>query len=133
MNQQQHDDQHDQQHDDQHDQETSSFKYQTTWESLDSRPLPAWYDQAKIGIFIHWGVFSVPSFVGVNSAGLSEWFWFYMGGGEGRKQAATKSSLDFMAKNFRPGFQYQDFANEFTAEFFDPDHWADIFQASGAK
>ena len=44
--------------------------YQPTWDSLDSRPLPAWYDEAKFGIFIHWGVFSVPSFV-------SEWFWWY--------------------------------------------------------
>lgn len=42
--------------------------YDPTWGSLDSRPLPPWYDQSKIGIFIHWGVFSVP--------GLgSEWFW----------------------------------------------------------
>ena len=45
-------------------------KYQPTWESIDSRPLPSWYDEAKFGIFIHWGVFSVPSFV-------SEWFWWY--------------------------------------------------------
>lgn len=43
-------------------------KYEPNWDSLDSRPLPKWYDEAKIGIFIHWGVFSVPSFG-------SEWFW----------------------------------------------------------
>lgn len=47
---------------------TSTPRYDPTWESLDSRPLPAWFDQAKFGIFIHWGVFSVPSFG-------SEWFW----------------------------------------------------------
>ena len=43
-------------------------QYKPDWDSLDSRPLPAWYDDAKFGIFIHWGVFSVPSFG-------SEWFW----------------------------------------------------------
>ena len=43
-------------------------QYDPTWESLDKRPLPSWYDEAKFGIFIHWGVFSVPSF-------RSEWFW----------------------------------------------------------
>lgn len=43
-------------------------KYEPNWDSIDSRPLPEWYDQAKFGIFIHWGVFSVPSFG-------SEWFW----------------------------------------------------------
>jgi len=45
------------------------IEYLPTWESLDTRPLPDWYDQAKVGIFIHWGVFSVPSYV-------SEWFWW---------------------------------------------------------
>lgn len=48
--------------------QTNITKYTPTWDSLDSRPLPQWYDEAKIGIFIHWGVFSVPSFG-------SEWFW----------------------------------------------------------
>lgn len=33
-----------------------------SWEELDGRPLPSWYDEAKFGIFIHWGVFSVPSY-----------------------------------------------------------------------
>ena len=33
-----------------------------TWESLDNRTLPAWYDESKFGIFLHWGVFSVPAF-----------------------------------------------------------------------
>ena len=47
---------------------TCTSKYEPTWESIDSRPLPEWFDQAKFGIFIHWGVFSVPSFG-------SEWFW----------------------------------------------------------
>lgn len=44
-----------------------SKKYTPDWPSLDSRPLPKWYDEAKIGIFIHWGVFSVPA--------MGEWFW----------------------------------------------------------
>ena len=37
-------------------------KYEPNWDSLDTHPLPEWYDNAKVGIFIHWGVFSVPSF-----------------------------------------------------------------------
>lgn len=43
-------------------------KFDPTWESLDSRPLPEWYDRDKFGIFIHWGVFSVPAH--------GEWFWY---------------------------------------------------------
>ena len=36
-------------------------QYTPDWTSLDKRPVPTWYDESKIGIFIHWGVFSVPS------------------------------------------------------------------------
>jgi Alpha-L-fucosidase len=38
------------------------FAVDPNWESLDARPLPKWYDESKFGIFIHWGVFSVPAF-----------------------------------------------------------------------
>ena len=41
--------------------------------------------------------------------------------------------VDFMSRNYPPGFTYADFAHDFTAEFFDPDYWADLFQESGAK
>src|ERR1700722_10237127 len=36
--------------------------YEANWESLDKRPVPQWYRDAKFGIFIHWGVYSVPGF-----------------------------------------------------------------------
>ena len=39
-----------------------SQTYQPTWESIDSRPVPAWFEDAKFGIFIHWGLYSVPAF-----------------------------------------------------------------------
>jgi len=94
--------------------------YQPTWESLDKRPLPSWYDEAKFGIFIHWGVFSVPSYV-------SEWFWWYW------KGIKRPDVVDFMNKNYPPQFTYADFAKEFTAEFFDADQWADLFKDSGAQ
>lgn len=100
---------------------SQSVKYEPTWNSLDSRPLPSWYDEAKLGIFIHWGVFSVPSFT-------SEWFWYYWKGPK-----PQKSAVDFMKNNFRPGFTYADFASQFTTEFYNPNEWADIFAASGAK
>jgi len=43
-------------------------RYEANWNSIDARPIPAWFDKAKVGIFLHWGVFSVPSF-------HNEWFW----------------------------------------------------------
>ena len=95
-------------------------KYDATWESLDKRPLPSWYDDAKLGIFIHWGVFSVPSFG-------SEWFV------EKWQVEKSEDYVNFMKANYPPNFTYGDFAAQFHAEFFDPEEWAEIFKASGAK
>ena len=98
----------------------TSARYEPNWKSLDTRPLPTWFDDAKFGIFIHWGVFSVPSFG-------SEWFWWYWKGDK------NKGYIDFMAKNYPPQFTYGDFASKFRAEFYNPSDWADIFAAAGAK
>nr|CAD7264897.1 unnamed protein product [Timema shepardi] len=97
----------------------TDVQYNATWESLDSRPLPPWYDEAKIGIFLHWGVFSIPGFG-------SEWFWQ-------RWKGNYSEYVEFMDKNYPPGYTYQDFARDFTAEFYNPDDWAELFQSSGAK
>ncbi|KAK3612044.1 hypothetical protein CHS0354_021727 [Potamilus streckersoni] len=96
-------------------------KYYPTWESLDARPLPSWYDEAKIGIFIHWGVFSVPSYG-------SEWFWYAWKG-----NPPAQDVIEFMKQNYPPNFTYGDFASMYTTEFFNPDQWADLFNASGAR
>uniref|UniRef100_H3APB6 Alpha-L-fucosidase n=1 Tax=Latimeria chalumnae TaxID=7897 RepID=H3APB6_LATCH len=95
-------------------------RYTPDWASLDSRPLPAWYDEAKFGVFLHWGVFSVPSFG-------SEWFWWHW------RAERISAYVDFMEKNYPPGFRYADFAPQFGAEFFNPDSWAELFEAAGAK
>ncbi|XP_066949010.1 alpha-L-fucosidase-like [Macrobrachium rosenbergii] len=95
-------------------------RYDPSWDSLDTRPLPQWYDDAKIGIFVHWGVFSVPSFG-------SEWFW------ELWKKAENPYYVNFMKENYPPNATYQDFASQFTAEFFDPEEWTEVFNASGAQ
>ncbi|XP_069692526.1 alpha-L-fucosidase-like [Periplaneta americana] len=100
-------------------QETSK-RYEPTWDSLDTRPLPQWFDDAKFGIFIHWGIYSVPSF-------SSEWFWYFW------KEESYSPIVNFMKENYPPNFTYQDFARDFTAEFYNPEDWAEIFQSSGAK
>lgn len=99
---------------------SQAVRYTPDWKSLDSRPLPKWYDEGKIGIFLHWGVFSVPSFG-------NEWFWYNW------KTAQQPGVVEFMQENYRPDFTYADFAEQFRAEFYDPYKWADIFNASGAN
>lgn len=95
-------------------------RYEPTWDSLDTRIIPKWYDEAKIGIFIHWGVFSVPSF-------KSEWFWYDW------KQKKDPAIIELMENNYKPGFEYSEFGPLFTAEFYDPNQWLELFQKSGAK
>ena len=99
---------------------TISKRYEPNWNSLQSRPLPPWYDEAKYGIFIHWSVFSVPSY-------MSAWFWYIW---EVQKNPAV---VEYMEANFPPGFTYEEFAPMFTAEFFNADEWVDLFKDAGAK
>ena len=96
----------------------SAKPYEPAWESLDTRPLPQWYDEAKVGIFLHWGVFSVLPF--------SEWVWYYW-------QNKDPKVVDYIKKYFPSDFSYADVASSFRADLYNTDQLADIFQASGAK
>lgn len=102
-------------------------QYQPNWDSLDKRALPSWYDQAKFGIFMHWGVYSVPSYGGGAAHSAGEWFWWSW------KGQNSSWAVNFMEEDYPPGFTYADFAPMFKAELFNPDEWAELFQASGAK
>jgi alpha-L-fucosidase len=97
--------------------------YQPTWESLDARPVPPWFKDAKFGIFIHWGVYSVP---GWSSKGqYAEW---YQNGLETNDTARIKYHKAKFGDR-----SYYDLANDFKAELFDPAEWAKLFERSGAK
>ena len=99
--------------------------YQPTWDSIDKRPTPQWFDDSKFGIFIHWGVYSVPAW---SPKGMyAEWYWYWL---NDPKQEAVRK---FHAQAYGEKFQYQDFAPIFKAELFNPDQWADIFARAGAK
>ena len=108
--------------------------YQSNWESLDKRPVPSWFQDSKFGIFIHWGVYSVPAWgptgdsIGVYDK-YAEWYWRKMDE-PGKVQKYFK---EFHTKTYGPDFRYQDFAPMFKAELFDPAGWADLFKKSGAK
>jgi len=103
--------------------------YEPTWESLDSRPIPAWFGDAKFGIFIHWGVYSVPAWIRVTEgryASYAEWYY-------ARVMGELKGDEDFHERTFGEDFAYRDFAPSFTAELWDPDFWAELFAESGAR
>jgi alpha-L-fucosidase len=111
--------------------------YAPTWESLDQRPTPAWFRDSKFGIFIHWGVYSVPSWA---AAGVpkeqqyAEWYWNSLTRGKQLPPGAPGGATwAFHQRVYGASFPYQDFAPMFRAELFDPDHWAAVFERSGAK
>ena len=92
-----------------------------SWDSLQNYQVPAWYRKAKFGIFIHWGIYSVPAFG-------SEWY---------SRNMYIQGSPEFEhhVKTYGPQneFGYKDFVPMFNAPKFDPDAWADLFQRAGAK
>ena len=107
-------------------QEQERPDYEPTWESLSGRATPAWFEDAKFGIFIHWGVYSVPAFCDTSTYG--EWYqWWYDTNSHGGKVR------DFHHANYGEDFEYREFAPMFRAEMWDPQEWADIFRRSGAR
>lgn len=114
---------------------STQAQYEADWNSLDKRETPTWFKDAKFGIFIHWGLYSVPSWATKSGAdgfgsGYSEWYWQRL---MDPKLKIHKEFVAFQEKNYGPNSKYQDFAGEFKAELFNPDDWADIFKDAGAK
>ena len=96
-------------------------QFHADWDSLSHYQVPDWYRDAKFGIFIHWGVYSVPAFG-------SEWYprQMYMAGSkENQHQVATYGPLT--------KFGYKDFIPMFKAEHYDPQAWAQLFKDAGAR
>ena len=95
--------------------------FRPDWESLQKYDVPEWYKDAKFGIFIHWGVYSVPAFG-------NEWYprnMYEPGFDAYKHHIATYGPQD--------KFGYKDFVPMFKAEHYDPAAWAELFKKSGAK
>jgi alpha-L-fucosidase len=103
------------------DEMNASGPFRPDWESLKTYQVPQWYQDAKFGIFIHWGVYSVPAFG-------SEWYprMMYVPG-----SAEYKHHLETYGTQDKAG--YKDFIPKFKAANYDPVAWAKLFKDSGAK
>lgn len=104
----------------------SAQTYQPNWESLDKRPTPQWYLDAKFGIFIHWGVYSVPGYA--PKGNYSEWYQYWL-----QTKAFKGAVVDYHNKKFGAATTYYQLAPQFKAELYNPDEWAKVIEASGAK
>lgn len=105
-------------------------RFEPTWESVDRRPTPEWFADARFGIFIHWGVYSVPAYAPVGK--YAEWYWNALSKGP-LDNGEPNATWEFHKRVYGEWFPYQDLAQQFRAEMFEPDYWAELFQKSGAK
>ena len=105
---------------------TAQTTYLPTWESIDSRPTPTWFTDAKFGVFICWGLYSVPAWSPVGQ--YSEWYQYWL-----QQKSGNGQVYDFHVKTYGENFQFKDFAPMFRAELFNPDEWADLVERSGAR
>src|SRR5687768_4627682 len=100
---------------------TAAGEFAPTWESLQQYTIPEWYEDAKFGIFIHWGVYAEPAFD-------NEWY---------PRNMYLKGSKAYEHHRQQHGdqgqFGYKDFVPQLTAERWDPQQWAELFLRSGAK
>jgi alpha-L-fucosidase len=95
--------------------------FEPTWESLKQYRIPEWYQNAKFGIFIHWGVYSVPAFG-------NEWYPRNM-------YLPNQPEFEHHVQTYGPQskFGYKDFIPHLTADRFNPAEWADLFKTAGAR
>ena len=116
-------------------------KYEPTLESLDRHPLPDWYAGAKLGIFIHWGLYSVPGWAPLNHPDhdfssndyikydpYAEWYLNTM-------RVPGSPTEAYHKEHFGANFGYYDFAPQFNRDSkqWNPDAMAAIFKAAGAR
>lgn len=109
------------------------------WDELDRRPNPAWFDDDKVGIFIHWSVFSVPGVAWVypdkpyGYGGHSCWYGLYVDRLRPLRSREEQAKFEaFHHKNYGD-VPFRALAALFKGEAFDPREWAALFKRSGAR
>ena len=125
---------------------TASLTYQPTAASIRQHPVPAWFNEAKLGIFIHWGLYSVPGWAQGTEKSLEE----VMANSEGQAWFANNpyaewylnslkiegsTTAEHHRKTYGPDFSYDDFVPVFNQEIkqWDPAAWAKLFKEVGAR
>lgn len=112
---------------------TLAQKYEPNWESLDQRPVAPWFEDAKFGIFIHWGPYSVPAWSPKGT--YSEWYQYWLQSEKlyGNGNFKGDEVAEFHKTVYGDHFPYYKFGEMFTADQYDPEQWASLFKQAGAK
>lgn len=113
--------------------------FEANWDSLESRPNPAWFDDEKFGIFIHWSVFSVPAVAWVypdkpyGHGGHSCWYGLYVDRIRPLRDPAEQAKFEAFHRQVYGDVPFKALAPLFKAEAFDARQWASIFKRAGAR
>jgi alpha-L-fucosidase len=99
--------------------------YTAEVESLDRHESPAWFNNAKFGIFINWGIYSIPAWAPPGKE-YAEWYWEALN----RKGSPTQ---EYHLQTQGTEFSYDNFIPAFTASGFDPQAWMNLIRESGAR
>lgn len=94
-------------------------KYKDNWESLSQYPVPEWYKNAKFGVFIHWGAYTVPAY-------FSEWYIRLM-------YYRNNPVYWHHKRKYGKDYPYRRFIEDFTAPEFDAEKWVRLIKESGAR
>ena len=122
------------------------MQYLPTFDSVKSHPLPGWFDESKLGIFVHWGVYSVPAFAPLKKKGVSEEEagitadneWSYSPYAEWYQNSLRihgSPTQAYHRQTYGADFRYEQFANIFNEEIkkWNPTAMADLFARAGAR
>ncbi len=115
-------------------------RYHADWNSIRAHEIPSWYEDAKFGIFIHWGVYSVPAFAPptcqLGEIDINEqWFcnnpyaeWYF-----NSINVKKGPTYEHHLKTYGADFGYEQFIPQWKAEQWQPEQWAELFAQAGAK
>ncbi len=107
---------------------TYGQQVEPTWESINKRGYPQWFNDARLGIFIHWGLYSVPAYA--SKEGYGEWFYRGLMSGDIERRRIMSLYADTTLPLQE---QYSQLTNYWHGELWNPKEWAHLFRESGAK
>jgi len=101
----------------------------TKWavDEAEEHTAPKWFTDAKFGIFIHWGLYSVPAWA--DEGKYAEWYWYW----QHTPKENGPGTYNYHLKTYGADFVYDDFIPMFTGDKFDAHKWVDLFAEAGAK
>ncbi|MCE5249435.1 alpha-L-fucosidase [bacterium] len=101
--------------------------FEATWESLDTHRCPGWFNDAKLGMYFHWGICSVPAWA-PRKEGISyaEWYWYNMNDRE-------NPTWQYHRDTYGEHFTYDDFIPLFKAGHYNPEKWVAFAKSAGVQ